>query len=232
MCHFVEWEMQTHVTMFVACTIKTAAKIPKADGHEMLTTVQLEPQCAINAPGLLSRGMACQVGDGTTTVVILAGELLRECKAFVEEGVHPQARLLLPRSLPLVIDCRVMTTCSSSDSTACACHAPLEHGLRRACAGYQLHVRTAGEVQGKVVQHTIVCRPVTACACARRRSYGRSGRRARWRCSTCTTRRSASAARTPRSCARCCRSARRPRSLPSWCAMLWMPGMHVSRVTR
>ena len=31
-----------------------------------------------------------QVGDGTTTVVILAGELLRECKAFVEEGVHPQ----------------------------------------------------------------------------------------------------------------------------------------------
>lgn len=32
-----------------------------------------------------------QVGDGTTTVVILAGELLRECKAFIEEGVHPRA---------------------------------------------------------------------------------------------------------------------------------------------
>ena len=31
-----------------------------------------------------------QVGDGTTTVVILAGEFLKECKAFVEEGVHPQ----------------------------------------------------------------------------------------------------------------------------------------------
>lgn len=31
-----------------------------------------------------------QVGDGTTTVVILAGELLKECKAFVEEGVHPR----------------------------------------------------------------------------------------------------------------------------------------------
>ena len=31
-----------------------------------------------------------QVGDGTTTVVILAGELLKECKAFFEEGVHPQ----------------------------------------------------------------------------------------------------------------------------------------------
>lgn len=31
-----------------------------------------------------------EVGDGTTTVVLLAAEFLRECKAFVEEGVHPQ----------------------------------------------------------------------------------------------------------------------------------------------
>ena len=31
-----------------------------------------------------------QVGDGTTTVVLLAGEFLREAKAFVEDGVHPQ----------------------------------------------------------------------------------------------------------------------------------------------
>ena len=30
------------------------------------------------------------MGDGTTTVVILAGEFLKECKPFVEEGVHPQ----------------------------------------------------------------------------------------------------------------------------------------------
>lgn len=31
-----------------------------------------------------------QVGDGTTTVVLLAGELLREAKPFIEDGVHPQ----------------------------------------------------------------------------------------------------------------------------------------------
>ena len=31
-----------------------------------------------------------EVGDGTTTVTILAGELLKEAKQFVEEGVHPQ----------------------------------------------------------------------------------------------------------------------------------------------
>jgi hypothetical protein len=31
-----------------------------------------------------------QVGDGTTSVVILAGELLKEAKPFVEEGAHPR----------------------------------------------------------------------------------------------------------------------------------------------
>merc|ERR1719446_972514 len=28
--------------------------------------------------------------DGATSVVLLAGEFLRECKSYVEEGVHPQ----------------------------------------------------------------------------------------------------------------------------------------------
>lgn len=31
-----------------------------------------------------------QVGDGTTTVVLLAAEFLREAKPFIEDGVHPQ----------------------------------------------------------------------------------------------------------------------------------------------
>ena len=30
-----------------------------------------------------------EVGDGTTSVVVLAGELLKESKQFVEEGMHP-----------------------------------------------------------------------------------------------------------------------------------------------
>lgn len=33
-----------------------------------------------------------QVGDGTTSVVILAGEFLKEAKTFVEEGAHPRVR--------------------------------------------------------------------------------------------------------------------------------------------
>lgn len=39
----------------------------------------------------LQTSVTLQVGDGTTTVVILAGEFLREAKTFVEEGVHPQS---------------------------------------------------------------------------------------------------------------------------------------------
>ena len=35
-------------------------------------------------------GVRLQVGDGTTTVVILAGELLKFAKPFVEEGLHPR----------------------------------------------------------------------------------------------------------------------------------------------
>jgi T-complex protein 1 subunit eta len=34
--------------------------------------------------------LASQVGDGTTSVVILSGEFLKEAKPFVEEGVHPR----------------------------------------------------------------------------------------------------------------------------------------------
>jgi T-complex protein 1 subunit eta len=30
------------------------------------------------------------VGDGTTSVVLLAGEFLKQIKPFVEEGVHPR----------------------------------------------------------------------------------------------------------------------------------------------
>ena len=39
----------------------------------------------------ISLSQDAEVGDGTTTVVLLAAEFLAECKHFVEEGVHPQA---------------------------------------------------------------------------------------------------------------------------------------------
>lgn len=38
----------------------------------------------------ISLSQDAEVGDGTTSVVILAGELLRQCKNYIEEGMHPQ----------------------------------------------------------------------------------------------------------------------------------------------
>merc|ERR1719224_367363 len=38
----------------------------------------------------ISMSQDAEVGDGTTSVVLLAGEFLRECKPYIEEGVHPQ----------------------------------------------------------------------------------------------------------------------------------------------
>jgi T-complex protein 1 subunit eta len=39
---------------------------------------------------VIHTNFSSQVGDGTTTVVLLAGEFLREAKPFIEDGVHPQ----------------------------------------------------------------------------------------------------------------------------------------------
>lgn len=44
--------------------------------------------CAVHVFALLD---FCQVGDGTTSVVLLAGEILKHVKSFVEDGLHPQA---------------------------------------------------------------------------------------------------------------------------------------------
>jgi len=38
----------------------------------------------------ISMSQDAEVGDGITSVVLLAGEFLRECKPYIEEGVHPQ----------------------------------------------------------------------------------------------------------------------------------------------
>ncbi|TIC20734.1 hypothetical protein E3Q13_00395 [Wallemia mellicola] len=37
----------------------------------------------------IARAQDAEVGDGTTSVTLLAGEMLRECKSFIEEGVNP-----------------------------------------------------------------------------------------------------------------------------------------------
>jgi len=38
----------------------------------------------------IAKSQDAEVGDGTTSVVLLAGEFLKQVKPYVEEGVHPR----------------------------------------------------------------------------------------------------------------------------------------------
>lgn len=53
----------------------------------------------------IAKSQDAEVGDGTTTVVLLAGEFLRQVKPYVEEGVHPRIIIKsVRRSLQLCLD--------------------------------------------------------------------------------------------------------------------------------
>ena len=59
------------------------------DGKVLLTEMQIQSPTAV----LIARAAAAQdeiTGDGTTTVVCLVGELLRQAYRFIQEGVHPR----------------------------------------------------------------------------------------------------------------------------------------------
>jgi len=59
------------------------------DGATLMKLLQIVHPAAVTLVQI-SMSQDAEVGDGTTSVVLLAGEFLRECKPFIEEGVHPQ----------------------------------------------------------------------------------------------------------------------------------------------
>lgn len=53
----------------------------------------------------IARSQDAEVGDGTTSVVLLAGEFLKQIKPFVEEGVHPRIIIrAIRKSLQLCVE--------------------------------------------------------------------------------------------------------------------------------
>ncbi|EDO17858.1 hypothetical protein Kpol_1043p48 [Vanderwaltozyma polyspora DSM 70294] len=59
------------------------------DGKVLLTEMQIQSPTAV----MIARAAAAQdeiTGDGTTTVVCLVGELLRQAYRYIQEGVHPR----------------------------------------------------------------------------------------------------------------------------------------------
>ena len=53
----------------------------------------------------IAKSQDAEVGDGTTSVVLLAGEFLKQIKPFIEEGVHPRTIIkAVRRSLQLCLE--------------------------------------------------------------------------------------------------------------------------------
>ncbi|KAL1503628.1 hypothetical protein AB1Y20_012104 [Prymnesium parvum] len=59
------------------------------DGATLMKLLQIVHPAAVTLMQI-SMSQDAEVGDGTTSVVLLAGEFLREAKPYIEEGVHPQ----------------------------------------------------------------------------------------------------------------------------------------------
>ena len=59
------------------------------DGATIMKLLDVEHPAAKTLVDI-SMSQDAEVGDGTTSVVLLAGEILKQLKPFVEEGVHPQ----------------------------------------------------------------------------------------------------------------------------------------------
>lgn len=65
----------------------------------------------------IAKSQDAEVGDGTTSVVLLAAEFLKQMKPFIEEGVHPRVVVKSLRSaLQIVID-RINTLSVEIDSS-------------------------------------------------------------------------------------------------------------------
>ena len=59
------------------------------DGATIMKTLEIVHPAAMSMVDI-ARAQDSEAGDGTTSVVVLANEFMKEAKQYVEEGVHPQ----------------------------------------------------------------------------------------------------------------------------------------------
>ena len=88
-------------------------KITK-DGKVLLSEMQIQnPTAAMIARTAVAQDD--QVGDGTTSVVLLVGELLKQSDRFISEGVHPTViagGFDLAKKEALAVRTRVRSSCA------------------------------------------------------------------------------------------------------------------------
>lgn len=58
------------------------------DGATVLNLLEIEHPAA-EVLSDIAKSQDLEIGDGTTSVVILAGEFMKEAKQFLEDGMHP-----------------------------------------------------------------------------------------------------------------------------------------------
>lgn len=84
------------------------------DGKVLLSEMQIQnPTAAMIAKTAVAQDD--QVGDGTTSVVLLVGELLKQSERYTSEGVHPT---VIAEGFDLAKKEALVVSCSSSSSSA------------------------------------------------------------------------------------------------------------------
>ena len=100
------------------------------DGATILKSIQLDNPAAKVLVGTafpftsgysvtlseISKGIDDEVGDGTTSVCVLAGELLREAERLLQSKIHPQT-VIEGWRLAVAAALHALEACSFDDST-------------------------------------------------------------------------------------------------------------------
>jgi T-complex protein 1 subunit eta len=105
------------------------------DGATIMKTLQIVHPAAKTLVDI-SLSQDAEVGDGTTTVVLLAAEFLREAQAFIEEGVHPYA---IVRAYRAAAEMAVERVRSMAVDIAAGRDAEERKSLLRRCAATSLN---------------------------------------------------------------------------------------------
>lgn len=69
----------------------------------------------------IAKSQDAEVGDGTTSVVLLAGELLRCAQPYVEDGVHPQVIIRSYRQATSLALQKIKEVCIGVEVEEAAC---------------------------------------------------------------------------------------------------------------
>ena len=92
----------------------------------------------------IARAQDSEIGDGTTTVTLLAAELLRQAKVFVEDGVHPQIIIRGYRKAGTLAVARLKEIAVGVG----AGDAPARRALLEKCASTALNSKLIAQYQG------------------------------------------------------------------------------------